>query len=1074
MQAFVFPSEQALRVALRSGALPAETLRGPVRVARLPGGAVEVSPEKPLSAAAAKAVLALGAVGQPPSPGAVPVSCWAAAVRPEATPLPGKAPPLVLFTCASQARALALAGELVRLGADRFELSQGSERALLKVPSPPWYALWTALEHDGGLRAFVPSPPGQAQVFVELGFAHPLEGAAAAEAQTLLLIHGDGRWDSLGEPRWLDSGALVVPAPLAPPERLAPGPQPRLEVTLTLRRSSATDTPALWFAPKGAAAVEALVRATPEDALDALTFAVAGDVVLLRPRPGRTFPGTLPGEPFARLAELPNLYLPLGQALEPPLRRDRLRSWLAADVDQVTLLTEAKGGGVALHTIPESAFRPLTEFVDYVLEGGRAVLETWVRRATFDFTDFTSLVDAAPQAAAGPATAADAPGTERPTRTRATARPSRPLPVPVPSPQRPPAGPTAVTVGALGSSEVEAALRREEAAFLELEAPADSPERRHAWLTLAELNGHARASREANLCWVHALWDAPEGELRALAARWAATSSQPLDVLLGLATPTPEHGRAVVAHALSAALDAAGSVRQRAGAIATFLDAHDGDLDVRTLWLGRVALARLSGGDALGLAKARDRVLTRLTRGLSLERDVPRFLRVTGQATGGGGERRSRVAHQLEAIWRAFHETPRKRTAVEAPPANSLAYVGFELAWGFARLGLGERARGLREQGLKVLPANDPVHGYLTAVYGARIEQALEGVAPGTPLPSALAQQLNALDSKSRYLVDRLRQVSEVLEPQERLDPINDYTRSITNDDKGREELGSLRELSDPAALAQALAARQPTADDTSLTPEERARLLDGLIDFLPQLPESAALPLLGRFIASAERLPTAARLAVLEDALKVAGHFGRAALVRQLALGLGSLLTELGPEGVAQQGPALASGVRSLRRVGLRDEAKELLARATRLLKGDEPRTLLARLALAQGFAYLGAMPQAQPVLDEAFDRLSREKGLIFERMKLTRAAAHALSSAPTEVALAGLLRLTTQLAWVTDSLSTGPHFCVSLVDYADALVLGHVGDDLTLNEFTRRFLEEDELLVRRRVHRDAGALAG
>jgi len=35
---------------------------------------------------------------------------------------------------------------------------------------------------------------------------------------------------------------------------------------------------------------------------------------------------------------------------------------------------------------------------------------------------------------------------------------------------------------------------------------------------------------------------------------------------------------------------------------------------------------------------------------------------------------------------------------------------------------------------------------------------------------------------------------------------------------------------------------------------------------------------------------------------------------------------------------------------------------------------------------------------------------------------------------------------------------------------VLGHVGDDLTLNETTRRFLDEDEYLVRRRVHRDVG----
>jgi HEAT repeat protein len=153
-----------------------------------------------------------------------------------------------------------------------------------------------------------------------------------------------------------------------------------------------------------------------------------------------------------------------------------------------------------------------------------------------------------------------------------------------------------------------------------------------------------------------------------------------------------------------------------------------------------------------------------------------------------------------------------------------------------------------------------------------------------------------------------------------------------------------------------------------------------------------------------------------------------------------------------------------------LRDEASELLQRASGVLRGEDARTLSARLALAAGFAYLGAMAPAQPIFDEALSRLSKEKDGVPERLKLTRAAARALGHAPTEVALPGLLRLSAQLPWLTDSFNTNSHFCLSLVDFADALVLGHVGDDLTLNEVTRRFLEEDEYLVRRRVHRDAG----
>jgi hypothetical protein len=166
-----------------------------------------------------------------------------------------------------------------------------------------------------------------------------------------------------------------------------------------------------------------------------------------------------------------------------------------------------------------------------------------------------------------------------------------------------------------------------------------------------------------------------------------------------------------------------------------------------------------------------------------------------------------------------------------------------------------------------------------------------------------------------------------------------------------------------------------------------------------------------------------------------------------------------------------LVAGVRSLRRVGLRDEAGELLARASTVLKGEDTKTLQARLALASGFAYLGATPQAEPIINEVQQRLARESGLIIaDRLRLTRAVAQALSHSSTEVALPGLLRIAQQLPWMTDSYNTNSHFCLSLVDFADALVLGHVGDDLTLNETTRRFLDEDEYLVRRRVHRDVG----
>jgi hypothetical protein len=357
--------------------------------------------------------------------------------------------------------------------------------------------------------------------------------------------------------------------------------------------------------------------------------------------------------------------------------------------------------------------------------------------------------------------------------------------------------------------------------------------------------------------------------------------------------------------------------------------------------------------------------------------------------------------------------------------------------------------------------------------FSGRIDQALEGVSPETPLGPDINGLLPTLEPFQRYKVDRLRQFSNVLEPQERLDATMDFFRAHQN--QGVEELAALRGLKDPSELLRGIEERSLIAADGQLTAEERARLIDGLLDFLPNLPESQALPLLQRFVSLADGLPAKLRALVYEDALKVAGHFGRTALIRQLVASLGRLFGELGSEGMSELGATLVAGVRSLRRVGLRDEAGELLQRASSVLKGEDTRTLIARLGLAGGLAYLGQITQAQPIIDDALVRLSRsESGLVpVDRLKLTRFTARALGHLPTDGALPGLARLSQQLQWVTDHFNTNSHFCLSVVDFADALVLGHVGDDLTLNETTRRFLEEDEYLVRRRVHRDVGSVA-
>ncbi|MCU0697156.1 MAG: hypothetical protein MUC96_11545 [Myxococcaceae bacterium] len=1092
MDALVFPSDEALQVALTSGLIPPELQRAPAHVGRTSDGELLVAPSVPVAAKAKKALLASGVLERAlPAPLVGRVSCWAEALPPRRVGEPEGNPGLVLFTVTGQGTLLDLAGELLRLGCDRQELRALDGAlglvALVKVVEPPWFVLSRALDHLDGLRAFVPTPAGQDRVWTEVGFEHPLDGALSLEKDQLLFVTREGAWWRVPVGPWTDVDQLVeadsLPG-LTP--RTAETSLPRIPVRLSLARAPRAEAPSLFVLrptehlkpPREQ--VEALVRGLPEAQLDHVLFAVSGDVVVLRARPGREAnAGALPGQPYARMADLQNLFVPVGATIEPPLRRDRLRTWLAPDPDLVTWL-EGTGQGFTRWSLPERAFQPLSDWVDYVIDGAAETLETWVRSAVFELEPFVAADEAAPSERREDKARDEEQKQRNRPRGRSEARTERAPAAATDAPR------TAAVVAVelpRTPSEVEALVTREEAAFLELEARPDSPERQQAWARLAELYARAQRPRDAGMAWAHAVWEAPADALGPLAQRWAAMTGTRLETVMAEKTPNVDQTRAAVAHLLAQASGATAATARLPEASA-FFDRFDDDLDVRSFWLGRVALSRLAGGDALGLARARDRVLSRLQRGLSLDRDVPRVMRVTGATAGGAGtERALRVSAQLEGLLKAFDETPRKRSPVEAPPHLTRAYVGFEFAWGFARLGAADRARVLRDASLSVLEKvsattdpkdqNAPVHRYLMRAFSARIDQALEGVSPETPLGADINGQLPSLEPFQRYKVDRLRQFSNVLEPQERLDATTDFFRAHQN--QGAEELAALRGLKDPAELLRGIEERARVAGDGQLPPEERARLIDGLLDFLPSVPESQALPLLQRFVSLADGLPVRLRALLYEDALKVAGHFGRTALVKRLVTSLGRLFSELGVEGMAELGTTLVAGVRSLRRVGLRDEASELLQRASSVLKGEDTKTLIARLGLAGGLAYLGQTAQAQPIIDDAQARLSRsESGLIpVDRLKLTRSTARALGHLPTELALPGLLRLAQQLPWVTDAFNTNSHFCLSLVDFADALVLGHVGDDLTLNEATRRFLEEDEYLVRRRVHRDVGAVS-
>ncbi len=999
-------------------------------------------------------------------------SSWAELIALARAPVDDGSDGQVLFLAHDARAMLETAGELVRLGCDRVDLRQVGASFLLRVAAPPYYTYARALDGSAGLTAFLPQPRGQDRVYVQAGYAHPLANLLRPAPGLTLLVSPDKPWLPLANEAWTDLYSIVELVVRGEARAFEPSLEPaRLRVPLRLARGAYGEPPALWVLRSDASVqVERLLASIPEEVATGLLFAVTtGDppTVVVRVRPSARTPVTidLEGETYRAHGQVPNLFLPLGLSLEPPLRQSRLRELFTPDPDQLTWIA-GDGADLRVERIDEHAFRPLTEWVDYVTDGAVVQLTAWLGSATFDFERF-EVAERPPEEPRDPPPAA-AP------RVASSGRPRKRTPEPaLPAAAAPPAtakpvpkvvADTTADVAPEDGLLVELAARERE--FLELQGPADDPARTALWAAMADLSSRVGRTKDAALCWTRALWDAPSADARALVDAWSSAEiarAADREALLASTRPTRDTVSAVAAVLARDAFGTASTPRLDPALASVWLDRFDEVLDVRSLWLARSAVALLTGGDPLALARARDRVLSRLHRGLSVEHDVPTFLRFLGGTRDSN--QIERLGACLHALARRYETTKRTMSTVEADPKLTLAYVRFVIGYGSARIGQIEQARAYGAAASKLLDLGEPIHGFLARAYLARIEQAIEGLPLETPLPPELAGSLNALDKFSRYKVDRVRQFSTVLEPHERLDPVVAFQRG--EEDPRGPEFTLLRGMSNVAALEDALDsifAKARTSD-----PDVRARLFDGMMDFFPAISVERALRYLEEIVASLAGVPPARQAQLLEEALMIAGHVGDRDLARRIFEPLRLLVSGLGADGAAEIAPMTGGMLRTLRRFGLREEASALLIALQTAASGATTSALLARLHGAAALAYLGELERAEPVFAEALGVLGGTLPMA-ARLDLTRALARAVAPAPLPYALGVLDKLGDKLATVTDSFNTNSHVCVSALGFVEAIVLGYASDDLTLGELRRQWLDDDEYLVRRRIHRDMG----
>ncbi|HZY85681.1 MAG TPA: hypothetical protein VFE78_12680, partial [Gemmataceae bacterium] len=129
-------------------------------------------------------------------------------------------------------------------------------------------------------------------------------------------------------------------------------------------------------------------------------------------------------------------------------------------------------------------------------------------------------------------------------------------------------------------------------------------------------------------------------------------------------------------------------------------------------------------------------------------------------------------------------------------------------------------------------------------------------------------------------------------------------------------------------------------------------------------------------------------------------------------------------------------------------------------------PAALRALLQVAAGWYYFGRDAQAEPILQGARSALLAGDLPPRDQTQLACGYASAVGQAPVEVAQKRLEEIFTAVKGVSDTYTTSSHFSVAKLDVVESVVLAVVSDDFTLGTQARRWLDDDEFLVRRRIH--------
>jgi hypothetical protein len=521
-----------------------------------------------------------------------------------------------------------------------------------------------------------------------------------------------------------------------------------------------------------------------------------------------------------------------------------------------------------------------------------------------------------------------------------------------------------------------------------------------------------------------------------------------------------------------------------------------------------------------------------LNQGLSAERDLPLFLRVAGHEDSERLRMVNEQAMALHTAVRKWTEhIPVNLPYVDLLFSYALAKLGestkarklIEDARKVMETPIPASWDDYKQHDIVVSAISS---NFLYKAFKFRIEEALANKSDTAQLPANLLDELKEIDKKipterektnnpywrAKYVIGRMRHESRILEPSEKLDPYAD-ARFGSAFDKAVNELHAIQ---NPATLADTIRDLSTTKkrlkfkedQERKTTPQDRIITLEGMQfllyheaillstrvgeSFAAEMLQNVPVALAG---VTSNDLPKYSDIPkeqgeLLERALLVAGHFGRRDLIKKLVDEFTELIRKK-PEDVRFKLINSGAGecLRSFKKYGMRDEIdnfltklkNEVLHEATlselkkKYAKKEELWGLVLQTLqnLAASWLIIGLNDQAIPLLDEGLNELIQSRTTTLSPQgytNLTRAYVRACGQFTTVNGIARITELFRRMdkSKITNTWTTAQYYSRFHINIIEDVVQARISDDCALSPSGRRWLSDDEFLVRRRIHAD------